>query len=185
MSKAVLGPKAEAAGVFTETPDQMVRRVCRALGTKRNIVVLNDEAHHCYRRRPAGSTVAGADDETATTVEDLKGEDEAEAAKRDEDARVWASGLEAVAAKIGIRVVYDLSATPFFLQGSGYPEASLFPWAPCPPCSPPAEERRHHAPSRSSALLTPTVARWPSKARRTGATGFCMSPRGAGWRGGR
>ena len=37
---------------FTETPDQMVRRVCRELSTKKNIVVLNDEAHHCYRRKP-------------------------------------------------------------------------------------------------------------------------------------
>ena len=30
--------------------------------------------------------------------------------------------------KLGVRVVYDLSATPFFLKGSGYPEGTLFPW---------------------------------------------------------
>jgi type III restriction enzyme len=36
---------------FLETPDEMVRRVTRGLGTKRQIVVLNDEAHHCYARR--------------------------------------------------------------------------------------------------------------------------------------
>ena len=29
----------------------MARRVCRELGNKKNIVVINDEAHHCYRRR--------------------------------------------------------------------------------------------------------------------------------------
>jgi type III restriction enzyme len=45
---------------FTETPDQMVRRVCRELSTKKNIIVLNDEAHHCYRRKPDG------EDETLT-----------------------------------------------------------------------------------------------------------------------
>ena len=39
---------------FTETPDQMVRRVCRELGNKKNIIVINDEAHHCYRRKPDG-----------------------------------------------------------------------------------------------------------------------------------
>ena len=39
------------ASPFTETPDQMVRRVCRELGNKKNIVVINDEAHHCYRRK--------------------------------------------------------------------------------------------------------------------------------------
>ena len=34
---------------------------------------------------------------------------------------------EAVKNKIGIRTIYDLSATPFFLKGSGYPEGTLFP----------------------------------------------------------
>ena len=101
---------------FTETPDQMVRRVCRELGTKKNIIILNDEAHHCYRRKP------DAEDEK------LKGDERIEAKKRDEDARVWISGIEAVKAKIGVKAIYDLSATPFFLRGSGYPEGTLFPW---------------------------------------------------------
>ena len=94
----------------------MVNRVCRELGNKRNIVVLNDEAHHCYRRKPDG------DDEKLT------GEDRIEAEKRNEEARIWISGLEAIKAKLGIRAIYDLSATPFFLRGSGYPEGTLFPW---------------------------------------------------------
>ncbi len=38
------------------------------------------------------------------------------------------NGLRAVHAKYGVRSVYDLSATPFFLRGSGYPEGTLFPW---------------------------------------------------------
>ena len=119
VTKEILGGRAETAGTFTETPDQMIRRVCRELGSKRNIVVINDEAHHCYRRKPG-------------VVEDalasLKGEDNSEAVQREEDARVWVGGLEAAAAKIGVRCVYDLSATPFFLKGSGYPEGTLFPW---------------------------------------------------------
>ena len=101
---------------FTETPDQMVRRVCRELGNKKNIVVLNDEAHHCYRRKPDGEDMR------------LSGDDRREAEKREEEARVWISGLEAVKAKIGVKVAYDLSATPFFLRGSGYSEGTLFPW---------------------------------------------------------
>ncbi len=106
-------------GVFTETPEEMVRRVTRELGTKRNIVVINDEAHHCYRRR------VGVDD---TGLDALSGEDKREAAKRDEEARVWVTGIQAVAAKTGVRVVYDLSATPFYLRGSGWPEGTLFQW---------------------------------------------------------
>jgi type III restriction enzyme len=104
------------AGAFTETPDQMVRRVCRELGNKKNIIILSDEAHHCYRRKPDGED------------EKLTGDDRIEAKKRDEEARVWISGIEAVKAKIGVKVIYDLSATPFFLRGSGYPEGTLFPW---------------------------------------------------------
>ena len=101
---------------FTETPGQMVRRVCRELGTKRKVIVLNDEAHHCYRRKP------DSEDERLT------GDDRVEAKQRDQAARVWISGLEAVKAKIGVKTIYDLSATPFFLRGSGYPEGTLFPW---------------------------------------------------------
>ena len=101
---------------FTETPDQMVRRVCRELRTKNNIIVLNDEAHHCYRRKPDAAD------------EKLTGDDRVEAKQRDQEARVWISGLEAVKAKIGVKAIYDLSATPFFLRGSGYPEGTLFPW---------------------------------------------------------
>ncbi len=39
---------------FDESPAQMANRVCRELGGKRNIVVINDEAHHCYWRKPDG-----------------------------------------------------------------------------------------------------------------------------------
>ena len=114
ITKAILAEGKTSA--FTETPDQMVRRVCRELGNKKNIIVLNDEAHHCYRRKP--------------DVEDerLTGDDRIEAKNRDEEARVWISGIEAVKAKIGVKAIYDLSATPFFLRGSGYPEGTLFPW---------------------------------------------------------
>jgi len=44
-TKQILG--ADSIGAFTETPDQMVNRVCKPLRGKRNILVLNDEAHHC------------------------------------------------------------------------------------------------------------------------------------------
>lgn len=108
----------DGSSPFTETPAQMARRVCRGLGNKKKIIVLNDEAHHCYRRR------VGGQDET------LKGDERKEAQKRDEEARIWISGLEAIQQHkdIGIKMVYDLSATPFFLKGSGYREGDLFPW---------------------------------------------------------
>jgi type III restriction enzyme len=99
-----------------ETPDEMVKRVCRILGNKKNLIVINDEAHHCYRRKPDEI------DESLTT------EEKNEVKARDEEAKIWISGIEAVKKKLGVRGVYDLSATPFFLKGSGYPEGTLFPW---------------------------------------------------------
>src|SRR5205085_8336222 len=78
---------------------------------------INDEAHHCYRER------VGDDDE-----EKLTAEDRAEAKENNEAARLWITGIEALKRKVGLRAVYDLSATPFFLRGSGYAEGTLFPW---------------------------------------------------------
>ena len=100
-----------------ESEGQMIQRVMPELMGLKNILVLNDEAHHCYREKPA------ADDE-----EELKGDERKEAEKNNEAARLWISGLEAVNAKLGVARVIDLSATPFFLRGSGYAEGTLFPW---------------------------------------------------------
>jgi type III restriction enzyme len=103
--------------VTKESEGQMVRRVADELMGLKNIVVINDEAHHCYREKP--------DNED---LEDLKGDEKAEAQEENEAARLWISGIEAFKRKLGVRAVYDLSATPFFLRGSGYAEGTLFPW---------------------------------------------------------
>ena len=55
-------------------------------------------------------------------------EERQEAKINNDEARVWISGLEMVKRKLGARQVVDLSATPFFLRGSGYAEGTLFPW---------------------------------------------------------
>jgi type III restriction enzyme len=100
-----------------ESEGQMLQRIMPELMGLRNILILNDEAHHCYREKP------GDDDE-----DDLKGDDRREAERNREAARLWISGLEAVNRKLGLARVIDLSATPFFLRGSGYAEGTLFPW---------------------------------------------------------
>ncbi|MBK1669291.1 restriction endonuclease [Rhodovibrio sodomensis] len=101
----------------TETEGQMLQRVMGELMAMKNVVVLNDEAHHCYRAKPG-----------TNEVEDLKGEDKDEAKQNNEAARLWINGVETVKRHLGVRAVYDLSATPFFLRGSGYAEGTLFPW---------------------------------------------------------
>lgn len=100
-----------------ETPDTFARRVLENLYERLPIMVLNDEGHHCWRPAPE--------------AEDLSGEEKEER----EEARVWLDGLDRVnnctpnpAKQAGISVCVDMSATPFFIHGSGYPEGRPFPW---------------------------------------------------------
>jgi type III restriction enzyme len=86
-----------------ETEGQMLKRVMPELMNHKNVLVLNDEAHHCYRERP------GADDD-----ESLKGDNKKEAKENTEAARLWIGGLEIVDRKLGRARIIDLSATPFF-----------------------------------------------------------------------
>jgi len=102
----------------TETEGQMIQRVMQELMHIKNIMVINDEAHHCYREKPDGED----------TVDDLRDDEKQEAKENNETARVWISVLETVKRRLGINAVIDLSATPFFLRGSGYGEGTLFHW---------------------------------------------------------
>ena len=100
-----------------ETPGQMLKRICPALLAAKEAIVINDEAHHCYQHKEGGK-----DDNQMT------GDEKEEAKKHKEAARLWINGIRALNDKINIRALYDLSATPFFLKGSGYREGRLFPW---------------------------------------------------------
>jgi len=73
-----------------ETEGQMLQRVMPALMGLGQVMVINDEAHHCYREKPKPE----ADDE-------LRGDDRKEAEHNNEAARLWISGIEAVQAKLG------------------------------------------------------------------------------------
>ena len=114
--RSLLQGRGEALNTL-ETEGQMLQRVMPDLMGMKNILVINDEGHHCYREKP------GEDD-----VSTLKGDDKKEAKKNNEAARLWITGLEIVIRKLGVTRVMDLSATPFFLRGSGYAEGTLFPW---------------------------------------------------------
>jgi len=97
-----------------ESPAAMINRAFRSIKSNKNIIVINDEAHHCYIAR--------------NNEEKLKGEDRREAERNNEEARVWHSGLQALNKKLNVRAVIDLSATPYYLKGSGFSEGTLFPW---------------------------------------------------------
>ncbi|MDR0843205.1 MAG: DEAD/DEAH box helicase family protein, partial [Acidobacteriota bacterium] len=106
-----------------EPKGQMLQRVMGELMSMKNIIVFNDEAHHCYQEKP---------EEAKADIALLEGEDKKdasiEAKANNEAARLWINGLKTVQCRLNIARVFDLSATPFFLRGSGYGEGTLFPW---------------------------------------------------------
>lgn len=111
--KLLRGGSSEGADAFREKPADVSARVLRDLaGGKGGIVVLNDEAHHCYQ-------------DCLDPGEKAEKED----TERNREARVWFRGLVELQRTAPIKAVYDLSATPYYLKGSGYREGFIFPWA--------------------------------------------------------
>jgi type III restriction enzyme len=109
--KLLRGGRPEVVDAFRETADMVASRILRAFGAgKGEIVVMNDEAHHCYQDKLLEDDVADAEDE-----------------ERNREARVWFRGLLHLQQKAGIKTIYDLSATPYYLKGSGYNEGFIFP----------------------------------------------------------
>jgi len=96
-----------------ESDGAFSKRLLPSLGSKKRILVLNDEGHHCYRPRSKQS------DEDAPDKEEKE---------ENERAAQWITGLEKIHAARGILTCIDLSATPFYIHGSGYPVGRPFPW---------------------------------------------------------
>ena len=93
-----------------ETAEAYTERVLGELAGRGEIMVLNDEGHHAYR--PLESSVR------------LNREQQEE----QQTATVWIQALDRIQQTCGIRFAVDLSATPFYLQGSGHPEGKPFEW---------------------------------------------------------
>ncbi len=86
-----------------------VREVLEDMATAQNIVVINDEAHHAWRRDPK-STLKGV------AKEEL------------EEATKWIGGLDRIHGTRGILTCFDLTATPFAPTGKRSGEETLFQW---------------------------------------------------------
>lgn len=88
-----------------------VREVLGDMAAKRNILIINDEAHHAWRKNPE-------------IKEKLSGEEK----DAEREATIWISGLDRIHQARGIRTCYDFSATPFAPSGKKNDEEALFGW---------------------------------------------------------
>ena len=116
LTKRILAAGDPDGDRFKETPAEMVRRVCRVFGTARDVVVLNDEAHHCYTPAPPEEALEGA----------IAADERTEARENQEEARVWFEGLRALRDKLGARGCFPSCATS---RGAGSTSASCRTWA--------------------------------------------------------
>src|SRR5208282_3680465 len=86
-----------------------VREVLGEMGSAQNIVVINDEAHHAWRRDPKSAVKGVAKEEL-------------------EEATKWIGGLDRIHRTRGILTCFDFTATPFAPTGKRSCEETLFGW---------------------------------------------------------
>lgn len=111
---------------YVESDTALLHRVLgEGFGGKRNVLVINDEAHHAYRIRR----------EPKDEEEDLFPEDEANGADEEDtgddffkEATVWVEGLDKIQKARGVNFCLDLSATPYFLGRVGQDTNKPFAW---------------------------------------------------------
>ena len=96
-----------------ESDEAFARRVLGPLANAKDLVVINDEAHHAYRK-PAELKISRARAEEAGI--DL------------DEATRWIEGLDRLHKTRRILRCFDLSATPFAPTGKKSTDTSLFDW---------------------------------------------------------
>jgi type III restriction enzyme len=115
----------ETKNTVTENPALMIKRMMSNFKTGGRLLVINDEAHHCYYPKPSTDK---KNEKYKTVAAETTTDEKAEVKEENERAAVWYTGILELSKKFQLKAVYDLSATPYFLNGSGYIPYSLFPW---------------------------------------------------------
>ena len=96
-----------------ESDEAFTRRVLGKLAAHKDLIVINDEAHHAYRK-PADVKIS-------------KREAEERGIDLDEATR-WIEGLDRIHRTRRIQRCFDLSATPFAPTGKASTDEGLFDW---------------------------------------------------------
>ncbi|MFD1625859.1 BPTD_3080 family restriction endonuclease [Azospirillum griseum] len=106
-------PKRSVVKKGAESDAAFARRVLGPLVSFRDIVVINDEAHHAYRKPP--------ELKISKKVAEEQGIDLDEATR-------WIEGLDRIHKTRRIQRCFDLSATPFAPTGKASTDTALFDW---------------------------------------------------------
>jgi len=96
-----------------ESDEAFTRRVLGKLAAHKDIIVINDEAHHAYRKPPEVK---------------ISKKDAAEQGIDLDEATRWIEGLDRIHKTRRIQRCFDLSATPFAPTGKKSTEIALFDW---------------------------------------------------------
>jgi type III restriction enzyme len=105
------GPRVVKKGA--ESDEAFTRRVLDEFSSAKNILVINDEAHHAWRVNPEaiGKYVRKGDEKDSA-----------------QEATIWIGGLDRINKTRGILKCFDFSATPFAPSGGQTTEDVLFNW---------------------------------------------------------
>lgn len=105
---------------YEESDRAVLKRVLgAALRNRKNFLVLNDEAHHAYRKRAGAGEAPDAE---------LDEEERAELDVEAREATVWVEGIDRLNRRNGVNFCVDLSATPYYLGSAGADAFRPFPW---------------------------------------------------------
>ncbi len=96
-----------------ESDRAFVHRVLGSLGQHKDLLVINDEAHHAYRVPPGTKTSRSRAEEDGVDTE---------------EATRWIEGLDRIHEVLRIARCFDLSATPFIPSGKTNNDDRLFDW---------------------------------------------------------
>lgn len=92
-----------------KSDEAYVREALGELANSKNLLVINDEAHHAWRI-PADTSLQGV------SKDDI------------EEATKWVGGLDRIHRARGVLICYDFSATPFIPSGHRAADEALFGW---------------------------------------------------------
>lgn len=101
-------PKKSVVKKGPESDEAFTKRIMDEMAQSKNIIVINDEAHHAWRVNP--------------NLEVKIDKDELEEATK------WIEGLDRIHSTRNILRCFDFSATPFVPSGKNVNEESLFGW---------------------------------------------------------